>query len=73
MSQIKYIFHCLQENGWIQNQKVILCKTTALPTVDEKREDELTADEDAKSMCQKHIGQLMWLSTRTRPDISACL
>eukprot|EP00971_Amphidinium_carterae_P214145 4249856-Amphidinium_carterae.3 len=44
-----------------------------LPTVDEKREDELTADEDAKSMCQKYIGQLMWLSTRTRPDISACL
>eukprot|EP00971_Amphidinium_carterae_P208943 4145054-Amphidinium_carterae.10 len=24
-------------------------------------------------MCQKYIGQLMWLSTRTRPDISACL
>eukprot|EP00971_Amphidinium_carterae_P164944 3269961-Amphidinium_carterae.1 len=21
MSQIKYIFHCLWENGWIQNQK----------------------------------------------------
>eukprot|EP00971_Amphidinium_carterae_P327602 6459044-Amphidinium_carterae.1 len=73
MSQIKYIFHCLRENGWIQNQKVILCKTSTLPTVDEKREDELTADEDAKSMCQKYIGQLMWLSTRTRPDISACL
>eukprot|EP00971_Amphidinium_carterae_P307262 6106172-Amphidinium_carterae.2 len=73
MSQIKYIFHCLRENGWIQNQKVILNKTPTLPTVDEKREDELDADEDAKSLCQKYIGQLIWLSTRTRLDISACL
>eukprot|EP00971_Amphidinium_carterae_P050792 1000139-Amphidinium_carterae.1 len=73
MSQIKYIYHCLREDGWIQDQKVILNKTTTLPTVDEKREDELDADEDAKTMCQKYIGQLMCMSTRTRPNILACL
>eukprot|EP00971_Amphidinium_carterae_P108090 2139911-Amphidinium_carterae.1 len=73
MSQIKYIFHCLRENGWIQDQKVILKKTSTLPTVDEKREDEPDADEEAKGMCQKYIGQLMWLATRTRPDITTCL
>eukprot|EP00971_Amphidinium_carterae_P322565 6410938-Amphidinium_carterae.3 len=73
MSQIKYIYHCLRENGWIKDQQVILKKTTTLPTPDEKREDEEDVDEDAKSQCQKYIGQLMWLSTRTRPDISACL
>eukprot|EP00971_Amphidinium_carterae_P321683 6394199-Amphidinium_carterae.1 len=73
MSQIKYIFHCLRENGWIKEQRVILKKPTTMPTPDEKREDEADVDEDAKSMCQKYIGQLMWLSTRTRPDISACL
>eukprot|EP00971_Amphidinium_carterae_P341760 6480737-Amphidinium_carterae.1 len=73
MSQIKYIFHCLRENGWIQNQKVILKTTTTLPTVDEKREDEPDVDEDSKGMCQKYIGQLMWLATRTRPDITTCL
>eukprot|EP00971_Amphidinium_carterae_P310988 6180038-Amphidinium_carterae.1 len=71
MSQIKYIYHCIRENGWMQGQKVILKKSTTLPTPDEKREDEADPDEDAKSMCQKYIGQLMWLSTRTRPDISA--
>eukprot|EP00971_Amphidinium_carterae_P147687 2927165-Amphidinium_carterae.1 len=73
MSQIKYIYHCLRENVWVKDQQVILKKTTTLPTPDEKREDEEVADEDAKSQCQKYIGQLMWLSTRTRPDISACL
>eukprot|EP00971_Amphidinium_carterae_P148799 2950164-Amphidinium_carterae.1 len=73
MSQIKYIYHCIRENGWMQGQTVILKKTTTLPTPDEKREDEDEPDEDAKSTCQKYIGQLMWLATRTRPDISACL
>ena len=24
-------------------------------------------------MCRKYIGQMMWLTTRTRPDIAACL
>eukprot|EP00971_Amphidinium_carterae_P350888 6491790-Amphidinium_carterae.3 len=73
MSQIKYIYHCLRENGWIQDKQVILKKTATLPAPDEKREDEDEVDEDARSQCQKYIGQLMWLATRTRPDISACL
>eukprot|EP00971_Amphidinium_carterae_P266116 5278854-Amphidinium_carterae.1 len=72
MSQIKYIYHCLRENGWVKDQQVILKKTTTLPTPDEKREDEENVDEDAKSMCQKYIGQLMWLSTRTRPCGDTC-
>ena len=25
------------------------------------------------AVCRKYIGQMMWLTTRTRPDIAACL
>ena len=32
-----------------------------------------TEFEKSKSTCQKYIGQLMWLATRTRPDISPVL
>ena len=52
-----------------------------LPCVDEKSPPEepyddnghSTSFEEDKSMCQKHIGRLMWLTTRTRPDIAATL
>ena len=52
-----------------------------LPCVDEKSPPEDAYDEhghptsfeEDKSMCQKYIGQLMWLTTRTRPDIAAIL
>ena len=53
----------------------------SLPCVDEKSPPEDAFDEhgyptsfeEDKSMCQKYIGQLMWLTTRTRPDIAAVL
>ena len=53
----------------------------SLPCVDEKSPPEDAYDEhghptsfeEDKSMCQKYIGQLMWLTTRTRPDIAAVL
>ena len=53
-----------------------------LPCFDEKSPPEepfddddglLTQFEQSKSICQKYIGQLMWLATRTRPDISLAL
>ena len=46
------------------------------PPVDEKLgEEEGTVREknDALTQCRKYIGQMMWLTTRTRPDIAACL
>ena len=54
---------------------------TTLPAVDERSPPEEEVDENGqatdyeehKSACQKHIGQFMWLATRTRPDISATL
>ena len=51
-------------------------RATAPPAVDEKLgEEEGTAREknDAMAVCRKYIGQMMWLTTRTRPDIAACL
>ena len=51
-------------------------KSYALRSVDEKLgEEEGTPQEknEAMAMSRKYIGQMMWLSTRTRPDISACL
>ena len=49
-----------------------------LLNVDEKSPPEEPFDDDgiptkfenSKSTCQKYIGQLMWLATRTRPDIA---
>ena len=54
---------------------------TTLPAVDERSPPEEEVDENGqatdyeeqKSACQKHIGQFMWLATRTRPDICATL
>ena len=50
-----------------------------LPCVDEKSPPEDPYEDDGtptsfetdKAICQKYIGQLMWLTTRTRPDIAA--
>ena len=75
--QSKYILHCVRENGFINKDgDVILTRVNAPPTVDEKLgEEEGTAREknDALTQCRKYIGQMMWLTTRTRPDIAACL
>ena len=75
--QSKYILHCMRENEFIDKEgRVVLRRATALPTVDEKLgEEEGTIREknDALIMCRKYIGQMMWLTTRTRPDIAACL
>ena len=75
--QSKYILHCIRENGFINKDgDVILTKVNAPPTVDEKLgEEEGTVREknDALTQCRKYIGQMMWLTTRTRPDIAACL
>ena len=75
--QSKYILHCLRENDFINKEgQVVLTKAYAPPAIDEKLgEEEGTAREknDALTKCRKYIGQMMWLTTRTRPDISACL
>ena len=75
--QSKYILHCVRENGFINKDgDVILTKVTTPPTIDEKLgEEEGTIREknDALTQCRKYIGQMMWLTTRTRPDIAACL
>ena len=75
--QTKYILHCIRENGFMNRDgDVVLTKVTSPPTVDEKLgEEEGTAREknEALAQCRKYIGQMMWLTTRTRPDIAACL
>ena len=51
-------------------------KAHAPPSVDEKLGEEEGAvkeKNDAMATCRKYIGQMMWLTTRTRPDIAACL
>ena len=76
MHQRSYIEHCLRNNEMTQ-----LKIAKSLPCVDEKSPPEDAFDEhghptsfeEDKSMCQKYIGQLMWLTTRTRPDIAAVL
>ena len=75
--QSKYIMHCLMENGFINKDgDVVLNKAQAPPTVDEKlgeEEGSVREKNDALTLCRKYIGQMMWLTTRTRPDIAACL
>ena len=75
--QTKYILHCIRENGFMNRDgDVVLTKVTTPPTVDEKLgEEEGTAREknEALTQCRKYIGQMKWLTTRTRPDIAACL
>ena len=75
--QSKYILHCMRENEFINEEgQVVLRKATAPLAVDEKLgEEEGTIREknDALIMCRKYIGQMMWLTTRTGPDIAACL
>ena len=76
MHQRSYIEHCFREN----DMELIKGGVT-LPNVDEKGSPESPVDqyghptefEKSKSICQKYIGQLMWLATRTRPDISPAL
>ena len=67
----------IRENGFMNRDgDVVLTKVNAPPTVDEKLgEEEGTVREknDALTQCRKYIGQMMWLTTRTRPDIAACL
>ena len=58
----------LEKNG--------LRKAHAPPFVDEKlgeEEGSLKEKNDAMAMCRKYVGQMMWMTTRTRPDIAACL
>ena len=76
MHQRSYIEHCLKNN-----EMTHLKVARSLPCVDEKSPPDDAYDEhghptsfeEDKSMCQKYIGQLMWLTTRTRPDIAAVL
>ena len=75
--QSKYILHCMRENEFINKEgQVVLRKATAPPVVDEmlgEEEGTIREKNDALTMCRKYIGQVMWLTTRTRPDIAACL
>ena len=59
--QSKKILHCLNE---MHSGSVSLRRAHTLPSVDEQ-----PGDED----CRKYLGQMMWLTTKTRPDTSACL
>ena len=67
----------MRENEFINKEgQVVLKRATAPPAIDEKLgEEEGTTREknDALIMCRKYIGQMMWLTTRTRPGIAACL
>ena len=75
--QEKYILHCMHENSFVgESQTVTLKPRHHLPAVDKKLPDEVLPEADKRkyvSDCQRYIGQLMWLATRTRPDISAVL
>ena len=75
--QSKYILHCMRENKFVnEDGQVVLKRAHAPPAVDEKLgEEEGTVREknDAMAVCRKYVGQMMWLTTRTRPDIAACL
>ena len=75
MHQRSYIDHCLKANDMM-----MLKPAKGLPCVDEKSPPEdpyedhaPTSFEADKAKCQKYIGQLKWLTTRTRPDIAATL
>ena len=76
MHQRSYIDHCLKNNDMM-----MLKSAKGLPCVDEKSPPEDPYEDDGtptsfetdKAACQKYIGQLMWLMTRTRPDIAATL
>ena len=60
---------------------MMLKSAKGLPCVDEKSPPEDPYEDDGtptsfetdKAICQKYIGQLMWLTTLTRPDIAATL
>ena len=73
----KYIQHCMHENGFVgATQQVTLKPFHRPPEVDERLPEEVLSEETKRkhvSECQKYIGQLMWLATRTRPDLSAVL
>ena len=76
MHQRSYIDHCLKNNDMM-----MLKSAKGLPCMDEKSPPEDPYEDDGtptsfetdKAVCQKYIGQLMWLTTRTRPDIAATL
>ena len=67
----------MRENKFInEDGQVVLKKAYAPPAVDEKLgEEEGTVREKnhAMTVCRKYVGQMMWLTTRARPDIAACL
>ena len=75
--QEKYILHCMHENSFVSElQTVTLKPCYRPPEVDERLPDEVIPEVEKKkhvSDCQRYVGQLMWLATRTRPDISAVL
>ena len=67
----------MHENSFVgESQTVTVKPRHHLPTVDEKLPDEVLPEVEKRkhvSDWQRYIGQLMWLATRTRPDISAVL
>ena len=75
--QSKYILHCMRENNFInEDGQVVLKRASAPPAADEKLGEEegtVRGRNDAMTVCWKYIGQMMWLTTHTRPDTAACL
>ena len=64
----------MRDNEFIDKEgQVVLRRASAPPTVDEKlgeQEGTIREKNEALIMCRKYIGQM---TTRTRPDIAACL
>ena len=75
--QSKCVQHSLRENGlYDKDGRAALKKAYTPPSVDEKlgeEEGSLKEKNDAIATCRKYIGQMMWLTTRSRPEIAACL
>ena len=76
MHQRSYIEHCLKNNDMmmLKSDKGLPCVDEKIPPEDPYEDDGTpTSFETDKAACQKYIGQLLWLTTRTRPDIAATL
>ena len=71
--QSKYIQHCLRENGLYASDGRVSLKTEYTPPSIDEKLGTLKEKKDAMAVCRKYIGQMMWLTTRTGPDTSACL
>lgn len=74
--QETYIQHCVNLNGCGQTEGHARLKARkTLPNIADMGEPELVDNQHQQSMglCRRYIGQITWLSTRTRPDVTTVL